>query len=106
MSANNKITTIKLNKSTKKRLDSIKEHKRESYEEVLQKILLTLNICKVNPLRARARLIGIDRRKRALQRASRPIRPRPIPRPTHSHTQNPNLNKDKSSSNLNGRERL
>ena len=33
------ITTIKLEKETKKRLDKLKVHKRESYDDVLQKIL-------------------------------------------------------------------
>ena len=55
MAENTKITTIKLAKETKSRLDSLKEHKRESYEEVIEKILGILNICKVSPLRARAR---------------------------------------------------
>ena len=70
MAENTKITTIKLAKETKSRLDSLKEHKRESYEEVIEKILGILNICKVNPLRARARLVGIDRQKRVQQRRS------------------------------------
>ncbi|MBX4195962.1 hypothetical protein KW805_00025 [Candidatus Pacearchaeota archaeon] len=54
-------TTIKLNKSTKKRLDSFKEYKRETYEEILDKILYILNVCKMSPLKARVKLIKIDR---------------------------------------------
>ncbi len=57
------ITTIKLEKTTKKRLDKLKVHKRESYDDVLQKILSILNVCHVNPLQARAKLKEIDRVK-------------------------------------------
>ena len=49
-------TTIKLDKKTKERLDHLKEYKRETYDDLLQKILEILNICKANPERARARL--------------------------------------------------
>ena len=45
----NHITTIKLTKDTKKRLDRLKEHERETYEQILKKILYILNISKKNP---------------------------------------------------------
>jgi hypothetical protein len=57
------ITTIKLEKETKKRLDKLKIHKRESYDDVLQKILSILNVCRINPLQARMKLKEIDRIK-------------------------------------------
>ena len=57
------ITTIKLEKETKKRLDKLKIHKRESYDDVLQKILSILNVCRINPLQARMKLKEIDRVK-------------------------------------------
>ena len=57
-------TTIKLSKETKIRLDHLKEYKRESYEEILQKMLDILNTCRVSPIRARGRLIAIDRQRR------------------------------------------
>lgn len=66
-----KITTIKLEKETKERLDHLKEYKRETYEEILQKMLEILNICRFNPERARARLIAIDRQKRRQNRQTR-----------------------------------
>ena len=59
-----KITTIKLEKDTKDRLNHLREYRRETYEEILQKLLNILNICRFNPERARARLISIDRQKR------------------------------------------
>ncbi len=57
-------TTIKLSKETKSRLDHLKEYKRESYEEILQKILDILNTCRMSPMRARGKLIAIDRHRR------------------------------------------
>ena len=56
-----KITTIKLKNETKDRLDKLRIHKRESYDEILQSMLNILNTCRVNPERARATLIGIER---------------------------------------------
>jgi len=47
-----KTTTIKLSTETKKRLDRFKEYERESYEEVLKKILYILNTSKTNPEKA------------------------------------------------------
>jgi len=61
----NKITTIKLTKETKSRLDKLKIHKRESYDGVLQKIFSILNLCKANPFQAKAKLDEIDRIRRA-----------------------------------------
>ena len=45
-------TTIKLRQETKKRLDRLKEYERESYEEVLRKILFILNLSRKNPEKA------------------------------------------------------
>ena len=66
-----KITTIKLSKNTKGRIDSLKEYKRESYEEIIEKILEILNVCKMNPLKARAKLIKIDRQHKEVARRFR-----------------------------------
>jgi hypothetical protein len=55
------ITTIKLNKKTKERLDKLKIHNRESYDEVIQEVLKILNLCKVNPFQAKAKLQEIDK---------------------------------------------
>ena len=46
------VTTIKINKITKSRLDRLKEHERETYEQVIRKILYILNISKKDPERA------------------------------------------------------
>jgi serine/threonine-protein kinase RIO1 len=51
------LTTIKLSKETKKRLDNLREYKKESYDEILGKILSVLNMSKLDPLKAR-RILG------------------------------------------------
>ena len=68
MEEKTKITTIKLNRSTKERLDGLKEYRRESYEELIEKILEILNICKISPMRARAKLMKIDRQHKEVAR--------------------------------------
>ncbi|PIN93394.1 hypothetical protein COU54_03275 [Candidatus Pacearchaeota archaeon CG10_big_fil_rev_8_21_14_0_10_31_24] len=55
-----KITTIKLSKYTKERLDHLKVHHRETYEEIIEKILEILNICKINPIKAHHKLSALD----------------------------------------------
>lgn len=55
-----KNTTIKISKRTKLRLDSLKEYRRESYEEILEKIMDLLNLCKANPIKSREKLIKMD----------------------------------------------
>lgn len=58
------ITTIKIHKETKERLDKLKENSRETYEEVLKKILFILNTSKTNPQRARSLMRRIDSSKK------------------------------------------
>ena len=66
-----KITTIKLGKETKERVDKFRVYRRETYDEILQKLLEILNLCRASPERARARLISIDRQKRRQSRQPR-----------------------------------
>lgn len=61
---NNKTTTIKIKKETKQRLDNLKEYKRETYEDIMEKMIDIVNLCKFNPAKARAKLIGIERQRR------------------------------------------
>ncbi len=56
-----KITTIKLSEETKQRLNHLKEHEKESYDEVLKKMLHILNTFRSNPVKARGILHTIDR---------------------------------------------
>jgi hypothetical protein len=69
MAIDNKVTTIKVYKETKSRLDKLKVSKGESYDEIVQKILHILNICKSNPLDAKQRLKDIDRIKSLRKKA-------------------------------------
>ena len=54
------ISTIKLSKDTKSRLEKLKIHKKDSYEEALQRIISILNILKSNPYQAATRLRNIE----------------------------------------------
>ena len=71
------ITTIKLERTTKSRLENLRSYKRETYDEILVKMLEILNVCKVNPERARARLLDLDRKKRKTIRPFMQKRERP-----------------------------
>jgi len=65
------ITTIKIDKNTKARLDRLKEHERETYEQVIQKILYILNVSKKDPVKAQRIFNKIDtliKRKEAYYR--------------------------------------
>lgn len=64
------ITTIKLSKGTKSRLDRLKDHKRETYEDILQNLLNLLNVCRVNPEKARAKLLALDRMQRGAKKGT------------------------------------
>ena len=64
MVSNSKITTIKIDKETKMRIDKLKVHQKESYDEIIQKILFILNLCKASPEEAKGRLLTIDKVKK------------------------------------------
>jgi len=59
-----KITTIKLLEETKLRIEKLREHKRESYDDVLRKILYVLNVARDDPEKARRILEKIDEIKK------------------------------------------
>lgn len=54
------ITTIKIANETKSRLNKLKEFDRESYDQVLRKMLYILNECRKNPIKAKKILVSID----------------------------------------------
>ena len=54
------ITTIKIQKQTKARLEHLKEHERETYEQVIRKILYILNRTRKDPVSANRLLSRID----------------------------------------------
>lgn len=55
-----KITTLKLLEETKNRIEKLREHKRESYDDILRKILYVLNAARDDPDRAKRILMRID----------------------------------------------
>lgn len=55
-----KISTIKLSSETKARLDHLKEFEKESYDEILRKILFVLNSLRNSPSAAAGILHNID----------------------------------------------
>ena len=55
-----KITTIKLLEETKLRLEKLREHKRESYNDILKKMLYVLNVARDDPEKAKRVLEKID----------------------------------------------
>jgi hypothetical protein len=48
-----KITTVKLTEETKNRLEKLKEHKKESFDDILKKILYVLNVVREEPEKAK-----------------------------------------------------
>ncbi len=60
-----KITTIKLLEETKLRIEKLREHKRESYDDILRKILYVLNTARESPEKAKRvleRIAGLRQR--------------------------------------------
>lgn len=58
----NEITTIKISKDTRERLIKLKEHERETFNDILNKMFYVLNICKKSPEKAQKILNNIDKR--------------------------------------------
>lgn len=63
-----KITTIKLASETKERLDKLKEYRRESYDDLLKKILSILNLARNEPEKARMILNKIHKPLNAVEK--------------------------------------
>ena len=61
------ITTIKLQKETKERLDKLKENRSESYDEILRKILYVLNTTRDDPYKAKRILERISEQRAQMQ---------------------------------------
>ena len=56
----NKITTIKLQRETKERLEKLREHPRETADQLLRKILWVLSTARKDPTHAQEVLDRID----------------------------------------------
>lgn len=66
MKKNNNITTLKLEKETKERLEKLREHKRETYDDIIRKIMYVLNTVRDEPIKARAILEFIDEKRKRM----------------------------------------
>ena len=64
------ITTIKLNKKTKERIDKLRMHKRETYDEILQSLLDILNLCRISPEKAKIRLLSMEKLARQIKQGA------------------------------------
>ncbi len=62
-----KISTIKLSTETKERLYKLKEHDRETFDEVLNKIFYILNTARKEPEKAKKILENLDKRIRRME---------------------------------------
>lgn len=56
-----KITTLKIDTLTKTRLDRLKEHEKESYNQVIKKLLHIINVFRRNPALGHRLLNHIDK---------------------------------------------
>lgn len=54
------ITTIKIQKGTKERIDKLRAHKRDSYDEIVQRMLGILNVCRRDPAQAQQTLEKLE----------------------------------------------
>ncbi len=59
-----KITTIKLSEGTKKRVDHLRIYNRETYEDIINRLLDLLNTIRVNPGHARMKLIKLEKERK------------------------------------------
>lgn len=66
MKRNNNITTLKLEKETKERLEKLREHKRETYDDIIRKIMYVLNTVRDEPVKAKAVLEFIDEKRKRM----------------------------------------
>lgn len=64
--AKNKMTTLKLEKETKSRMEKLREHKRETYDDIIRKVLYVLNVVRDDPEKAKAILEFIDEKRKKM----------------------------------------
>lgn len=65
------VTTIKIKKDTKSRLDKLREYERESYEDLIKKVLGILNVLKADHSKARSILSNINIKRLQLNASKR-----------------------------------
>lgn len=78
----NRITTLKLESETKQRLEKLREHKRETYDEILRKMLFILNKVRVEPEKAQGILEIIDEKRKRMFEEEKQIKEEKNKKPT------------------------
>ncbi len=60
-------TTIKLQKETKNQLDTFREYKNESYDEVINKLVFIVKNTKKNPELSRETILAIEKARERIK---------------------------------------
>ncbi len=60
-------TTIKLNKETKSELDRFREHKDESYDQVIRKMIYIANKCRKDPVLGQKAVKSIEQARERIK---------------------------------------
>lgn len=69
-----KITTLKLQEETKQRLEKLREHKRETYDDIIKKILYVLNAVRDDSHKAKYILEFIDEKRKRMFETEKEIK--------------------------------
>ncbi|MBI2666609.1 hypothetical protein HYX13_03285 [Candidatus Woesearchaeota archaeon] len=63
-------TTIKIHENTKLELDLFREHKNESYDEVIQKVVFIAKTCKDEPELSQETIQAIEKARERIKRGN------------------------------------
>lgn len=63
-------TTIKIHQETKSELDHFREHKNESYDEVIKKVIYVAKLAKTNPKLSKEIISDIEKARKRIQKGN------------------------------------
>ncbi len=63
-------TTIKLHQDTKKKLDTFREYKNESYDEVIKKLVYIAKSAKADPELSKDTIIAIEKARQRIKKGN------------------------------------
>ena len=61
-------TTIKIHEDTKQELDTFREYRNESYDEVIQKVVFIAKTCKTEPELSKETIEAIEKARERIKR--------------------------------------
>ena len=61
-------TTIKIHKDTKQELDTFREYRNESYDEVIRKVVFIAKTCKTEPELSKETIEAIEKARERIKR--------------------------------------